>query len=118
MWQGVIDQAKVAGVELSTLLHSGIETMVKHERATFTVSRVADDSCENDESKRPRRLEYDISLDAWMEEIDLSDREDGSLMKRIVRDGNGVTEPVEIGRVTVRCAPSPLPPPVLLLVFH
>lgn len=58
-----------------------------------------------DDGSKPTiyRLEYDISLDAWTEEIDLSDHNDGSLVKRVMRDGDGAVEPTEVGKVTVRC---------------
>ncbi|CAM9390250.1 unnamed protein product [Ectocarpus sp. 4 AP-2014] len=108
--QEVLQQANAAGVELHPLLHCGIETMGKNELATFVVTAegVVDDAQENaaDSSSKPpvdRRFEYVISLNDWMEEVDLSERQDNSLMKRVLREGDGVTRPVEIGGVTVRC---------------
>lgn len=96
-------------MELHSLLHCGIETMGRNELATFVVTAegVVDGAQENatDSSSKPpadRRFEYVISLDDWMEEVDLSERQDNSLMKRVLREGDGVTRPVEIGGVTVR----------------
>ena len=82
--------------------------MVRNERATFSVSRISADEVRVDDGSKPTttttcRLEYDISLDAWTEEIDLSDHGDGSLVKRVMRDGDGAVEPTEVGKVTVRC---------------
>lgn len=83
--------------------------MGRNERATFVVTAedVVDGAQENaaDSSSKPpadRRFEYVISLDDWLEEVDLSERQDNSLMKRVVREGDGVTRPAEIGGVTVR----------------
>lgn len=99
-------------MELHPLLHCGIETMGANERATFVVTvdgDVADDSEGNvnssssDSTLPPcRRLEYDISLDNWTEEIDLSEGQDRSLMKRVMREGDGVTRPADVAGVTVR----------------
>lgn len=90
--------------------------MGKNERATFvvTVDGVVGDAGKDDEESSsgpttamklpPRRcLEYDISLDDWIEEIDLSEEKDSSLVKRVMRDGDGVTRPVEIAGITLRC---------------
>lgn len=83
--------------------------MGKNERATFVVTtndaetgkgRGDSDDASN---KQPRRLEYDLSLDEWTEEEDLSKERDGSLVKRVLRDGDGTTKPVEVAAVTVRC---------------
>lgn len=100
------------GVTLHPLLHCGIGTMGRNERASFIVTTggVEHDAKKNDgdsntaaELPPPRRFEYDISLDDWVEEIDLSERQDNSLVKRIIRDGDEATRPVDIGGVTVRC---------------
>ncbi|CAN0247607.1 unnamed protein product, partial [Ectocarpus fasciculatus] len=110
--QEVLQQANDAGVELHPLLHCGIETMGRNERATFVVTAEGvvdvdqENAADSDSNSKPpadRRFEYDISLDDWMEEVDLSERQDNSLMKRVVREGDGVTRPAEIGGVTVRC---------------
>lgn len=77
--------------------------MGKNERAVFVITKDADEAGEDDKLSPPRRLEYDISLDGWVEEVDLSERKDRSLTKRVVRDGDGLTQPVDIGMVTVRC---------------
>ncbi|CAB1105301.1 unnamed protein product [Ectocarpus sp. CCAP 1310/34] len=105
--QEVLQQANAAGVELHPLLHCGIETMGRNELATFVVTAEgvvagAQENAADSSSKPPadRRFEYVISLDDWMEEVDLSERQDNSLMKRVVREGDGVTRPVEIGGVT------------------
>lgn len=101
-------------MELHSLLHCGIETMGKNERATFVVTAddIVGDAGKDDEESSgatatklpPRRcLEYDISLDDWIEEIDLSEEQDSSLVKRVMRDGDGVTRPVEIAGITLRC---------------
>ena len=87
--------------------------MGRNERATFVVTA---DGVVNDAEKKdddddttsnelpPRRcFEYDISLDDWTEEIDLSESQDNSLVKRVIRDGDAVTRPVDIGGITVRC---------------
>lgn len=76
--------------------------MGRNERATFIVTADDPKTGENGKTTPPRRFEYDISLDDWAEEIDLSERKDRSLVKRVVRDGDGSTAPVDIGVVTVR----------------
>eukprot|EP00752_Nemacystus_decipiens_P012006 g10645.t1 len=107
------DQAGAAGVKLHPLLHCGIVTMGRNERASFVVT-ADDDGAERGAEKNsangktttelaPRRFEYDISLDDWVEEIDLSGQQDNSLVKRIIRDGDETTRPVDIGGVAVRC---------------
>lgn len=110
--QEATNQAEAAGVKLLPLLHCGIGTMGRNERASFVVSA---DGVELDARKTEagsntatelpprRRFEYDISLDDWVEEIDLSEQQDNSLVKRIIRDGDEATRPVDIGGVTVRC---------------
>lgn len=126
--QEELDQAAAAGVELNALLHDGIRTMGRNERATFVVTIEKSHDNENsdvsdqgdaksdthrddpanteDESKPPspasRRFEYDLTLDDWAEEVDLSERKDRSLVKRVLRDGDGATRPVDVGVVTVR----------------
>lgn len=109
--QETTDKAKAAGVNLHPLLHCGIETMGRNERATFVVTadgvgndaeKNEDDGATTTELPTRRRFEYDISLDDWTEEIDLSERQDNSLVKRVIRDGDAVTRPVDIGAVTVR----------------
>lgn len=110
-FQETADEAKAAGVNLHPLLHCGIETMGRNERATFVVTDGFGNSAEKKEADSntttevppQRRFEYDISLDDWTEEIDLSERQDSSLVKRVIRDGDAVTRPVDIGGVTVRC---------------
>lgn len=106
------DQAEAAGVKLHPLLHCGIGTMGRNERASFVVTTDGvgpDEKNNGDDSNTaaeppPRlRFEYDISLDDWVEEIDLSEQQDNSLVKRIIRDGDETTRPVDIGGVTVRC---------------
>lgn len=89
--------------------------MGRNERASFIVTTDGSDADGHDAKKNgddgetptelppPRRFEYDISLDDWVEEIDLSEQQDNSLVKRIVRDGDGTTRPVDIGGVIVRC---------------
>lgn len=87
--------------------------MGRNERASFVVAvdDVEHDASKNDDgggnatSETPprRHLKYDISLDDWMEEIDLSEQQDNSLVKRIIRDGDETTRPVDVGGVTVRC---------------
>lgn len=86
--------------------------MGRNERASFVVKTggAEHDAKNNDDGGKtttelppPRCFEYDISLDDWVEEIDLSDQQDNSLVKRIVRDGDETTRPVDIGGVTVRC---------------
>ncbi|CAM9398577.1 unnamed protein product, partial [Hapterophycus canaliculatus] len=118
----ITEHARAAGVELHPLLHCGIETMGANEHATFVVTvdgDVTDEeskgdgkSCSgggggggNSNSKLPprRRFEYDISLDDWTEEIDLSEGGDRSLLKRVTREGDGVTRPADVAGVTVRC---------------
>lgn len=111
--QEAADQAEAAGVKLHPLLHCGIGTMGRNERASFVVTAggVEHDAENNDDDDEtttelpppPRRFEYDISLDDWVEEVDLSEHQDNSLVKRIVRDGDETTRPVDIGGVTVRC---------------
>ena len=76
--------------------------MGRSERATFVVTADATRVGENDNATPPRRFEYDISLDDWAEEVDLSEKKDGSLVKRVARDGDGSTQPVDIAVVTVR----------------
>lgn len=94
-----MNEAKAAGIHLNSHLHDGIETMGKNERATFVVTT---DDGGGDDGKQSRCLEYDISLDDWTEEVDVSAGHDGSLVKRIIRDGDGSNQPVEVGRVTIR----------------
>lgn len=95
-------------MELHYFLHYGLETMGKNERATFVVTTNNNDNVltakgnTDDANKRPRRLEYELSLDEWTEEEDLSEKQDGSLVKRVLRDGDGTTQPVDVAVVTVR----------------
>ncbi len=109
--QETADKAKAVGVDLHPLLHCGIETMGRNERATFVVTadgmgndaeNKEEDTGTATELSTQRRFEYDISLDHWTEEIDLSERQDNSLVKRVIMDGDAVTRPVDIGAVTVR----------------
>lgn len=73
--------------------------MGKNERATFAVTT---DDGRGDDAAQPRRFEYELSLDDWTEEVDVSEEHDGSLVKRIIRDGDGTTTPVDVGRVLIR----------------
>lgn len=110
--QETTDQAEAAGVKLHPLLHCGIGTMGRNERASFVVTTgdgvEHDGNKDNDNGKTTtelsprRRFEYDISLDDWVQEIDLSEQQDNSLVKRIIRDGDETTRPVDIAGVTVR----------------
>lgn len=84
------------------MLHFGVETMGRGERAVFIVTADATRTEENDNSAPPPRFEYDISLEDWAEEVDLSEKKDGSLVKRVAREGDGSTQPVDIAVVTVR----------------
>lgn len=77
--------------------------MTKSERATFVVTTDGTDKEGFGDGKPPRRLEYDISLDDWTEEIDLSECKDRSLLKLIMRDGSGTAQPVDVASVTLRC---------------
>lgn len=81
--QKVSAEAINAGVQLHPLLHDGIETMGKNERATFVVTitdgresgldegvtQAEDGDDEPQQQQQPRRLEYDLSLDGWTEEV-------------------------------------------------
>ena len=84
------------------MLHCGIETMGRGERAAFIVTAEATRTEESDDSAPPRRFEYDISLEDWAEEVDLSEKKDRSLVKRVARDGDGSTQPADIAVVVVR----------------
>lgn len=73
--------------------------MGKNECATFVVKT---DDGHGDDGAQPRLLEYELSLDDWIEEVDVSEGHDRSLVKRILREGDGSTKPVDVGRVFIR----------------
>lgn len=98
--QSVCDEASAASVELHPLLHDAIETMGNNEYATFVVKTNGGDR--GAEVSQPRRLEYELSLDGWIEEVDVSEEQDRSVIKRVIRDGDGTTQPVDVGIVAIK----------------